>query len=185
MVSAAHGGLQGVGSVEGDDLAVVDDGDPIGVLRLVHVVGGEEDGDPSSFGAGAWTSSQMRARVWGSRPTVGSSRNRTLGVWSMPSGDLEPAGHAARVGRHEVPSPVGEGDQIQHPANASVDLVVGDAVEDGMEPQVLFGGQLIVESLLLKDEPDVPAYRPWPLMRRRSRPPWPDPRSDGPGCRAS
>jgi hypothetical protein len=27
---------------------------------------------------------QMSARVCGSRPTVGSSRNRTRGVWSIP-----------------------------------------------------------------------------------------------------
>src|ERR687885_428424 len=42
---AAHGALEGVGTVERDDLAAVDDGDPPAVLRLVEILGGQEDGE--------------------------------------------------------------------------------------------------------------------------------------------
>src|SRR5215218_11286156 len=41
----ADAGLQGRRGVEGDDPALVDDGDAVAVLGLVHVVGGDEHGD--------------------------------------------------------------------------------------------------------------------------------------------
>jgi hypothetical protein len=37
--------LQSLGGVKRDDLAAVDDGDAVAILRLVHVVSGEEDRD--------------------------------------------------------------------------------------------------------------------------------------------
>ena len=95
--------LSAVGRVESDDLAVVDDGDALGVLHglfFVHVVGGEEDGDALFRDAGGGCRPQMRARVCGSRPTVGSSRNSTRGVWSIPRRS-QGAVPCRRVGGHE------------------------------------------------------------------------------------
>ena len=76
--------LQLVGRALGDDLAVVDDRQPVGQgVGLLEVVRGQEDG--RAAGARRWRiSSHIRARACGSRPVVGSSRNRTDGRWTMP-----------------------------------------------------------------------------------------------------
>ena len=52
-----------------------------------------------------------------------------------------------------------EGYQAQHLVDALVDLGAGDVVEDGVEAEVLLGRQLVVEGLLLEDEPDVAPHR--------------------------
>jgi hypothetical protein len=75
-------------------------------------------------------------------------------------GDLEAARHAPRIGRDQVLAPVREGNELEHPGDARLDLFSGHAVEDGVEAQVLLGGQLVVEGLLLEDEPDVSPHRP-------------------------
>jgi len=74
-------------------------------------------------------------------------------------GDLETSGHPARVRRHEIFTSVRERHQLEHPRDPRLNLSVGDAVEHGVEPQVFLGRELIVEGLLLEDEPDVAADR--------------------------
>ena len=80
---AADEALERRGRVQGLDRAVVDDGDAVAVLGLVHVVGRHEDGDADLL-AQARTCSQMALRVCGSNPTVGSSRKSTLGWCIRP-----------------------------------------------------------------------------------------------------
>ena len=62
----------------GDHPAVVDDRDRVGEpVGLVQVLGGQQHGRP---GRGERAhGSQVTMRLRGSRPVVGSSRNRTLG----------------------------------------------------------------------------------------------------------
>ena len=75
--------LQLVGRALGHDRAVVDDRQPVGQrVGLLEVVGRQEDRRPAL--AQARISSHIRARACGSRPVVGSSRNRTDGRWTMP-----------------------------------------------------------------------------------------------------
>ena len=50
-------------------------------------------------------------------------------------------------------------DQAQHAVDPRVDPRGGHAVEHGVEAQVLLGGELLVEGLLLEDEPDPPSHR--------------------------
>ena len=104
--------------VQRDDLAVVDDGDAIAVLRLVHVVRGQEQRRAVLLAAAPRSTSQVRARVCGSSPVVGSSRNRISGRWIRPARDLQPALHAAREGARQILAPVVEVDELQRLVDA-------------------------------------------------------------------
>ena len=75
------------------------------------------------------------------------------------AGDLQTARHPAGELRDEVVAAVAQVDELEHAGDALVDLVAGHAVEDGVEAEVLLGGELVVERLLLEDEADVAPHR--------------------------
>ena len=71
--------------VGGDDLAVVDDDDPVAErVGLVEVVGREEDRGAARARAAPRMWVQRLARACGSRPVVGSSRKTRVGSWISP-----------------------------------------------------------------------------------------------------
>ena len=77
---AADLGLQRRGRALGHDPAVVDDPDAVGQdVGLLEVLRGQEDRDAVLARPGAPTSSHSALRLCGSRPVVGSSRNRMRG----------------------------------------------------------------------------------------------------------
>ena len=101
--------LELVGRALGDDQPVVDDRQAVGErVGLLEVVGRQEDVVPRS--RRPRISSHMRARACGSRPVVGSSRNRTAGRWTMPS----PTSSRRRMPPEYVPvAPVGGGFELE------------------------------------------------------------------------
>ena len=117
----------------------------------------------------------MWARVCGSRPTVGSSRNSTRGECSRPraisSRRFIPPENVRTMLARRVHSPT-----ISITASdAVVDVGGRDAVELGVELEVLLGGQVLVEGLVLEDEADAsphsqPVGRPRRTRRRAARP---------------
>src|SRR4029450_12894924 len=80
---------------------------------------------------------QMEARVWGSRPMVGSSRNSTRGECSRP--------RAISSRRRMPPEKVWTRAHTVSPGHLAV------------EPEVLLGGQVGVQGRLLEDQADVAA----------------------------
>jgi len=154
----SHEALEFVWRVEGDDRALVDDGDAVGVLGLIHVMGGEEDRDPLVAAEPEDVLPHERPGLWveADRRLVKEQYGRGV---QHPPGDLESAGHAAREGGDQVAPAVLEGHQAQHTIDPFVDLGAGDVVEDGVETQVLLGGQLVVKGLFLKDDPDAAPHR--------------------------
>ena len=101
------------GGALGDDAAAVDDGDAVGQpVGLLEVLGGEEDRHAAGRRARAITS-HIACRLRGSRPVVGSSRKSTTGRADEAGGEVEPAAHAAGVGRHPPPAGVDEVEAVQ------------------------------------------------------------------------
>ena len=121
--------------VEGQDPAVVHDRHPVAELvGLLHVVRGEEDRL-----AAAWSSpriSHRAMRLWGSRPAVGSSRNRmrgrcmiaraTISRWAMPpdSAMTSALARSARRNCSSSRSAASPGRLGAHPEVAAVEVEV-------------------------------------------------------------
>jgi hypothetical protein len=92
---------EGIGFIDGDDRTVVDDGDPLGVFRLVHVVRGEEDGH-------TFLAAQPLDVLPDECSGLGVETDRRLveeqnpGSVEHAASDLEAPGHSSRVRRHQV-----------------------------------------------------------------------------------
>src|SRR5215217_9359706 len=152
----ADAGLEGGRGVEGDDAALVDDGDAVAVLGLVHVVGGDEHGDLLAAvqllqvvpDGGAGLGVQADGRL------VQEQHPRRV---QQAPGDLQPPPHAAGEGLDQVAAAFPEVDHGQHLLAAVGGGGPVDAVQLAVEAQVLLGRQVGVEGRLLEDQADVAA----------------------------
>ena len=88
---------------------------------------------------------------------VGSSRNSTRWRVHEAARDLQAPSHAAGVGLDRLVTPVPEVDHLEHLAHPRWDDPGVDAVELGVQAEVLLGGEVAVERRVLEHEADVPA----------------------------
>ena len=95
------------------DLAVVDDGDAVAVLGLVHVVRGHEDGDADLVAQPADVAPDgvARLRVEADRRLVEEQHRRMV---QQAAGDLQPPFHAAGEGAHQRLAPLRQPDDAEH-----------------------------------------------------------------------
>src|SRR3954470_14535426 len=96
---------------------------------------------------------QIELRVCGSRPIVGSSRKSTRGRAHQPAGDLQAPPHPAGEGHHGRVLALPQPDHFEHLAHARRDQAGLDAVELGVQLEVLLGGQVPVQRRVLKTSP--------------------------------
>ena len=148
--------LERLGRVERDDLALVHDRDAIAELGLVHVVRGHEDRDLLALlqlGDVA-PDRAARLRVEADRRLVEEEHARRV---QEAARDLQAPAHAAGEGHHRRVAALPQPDHLEHLAHAVGDERGVDAVELGVQAQVLLGGQVAVERRVLEDEADVAA----------------------------
>src|SRR5580704_15560560 len=153
----ADGRLQRLRRIDRDDLAVVDDGDPVAVLRLVHVVRGEEDRDvlaPLQL-VDVLPDRDPGLRVQAHGGLVQEQHPRRV---QQAAGDLQPALHPTRVGGHHAAAALPEPDHLQHLAHPRPERRLGHAVQVGVEAQVLLPGQVVVQGGVLEHQADVAAH---------------------------
>ena len=101
-VVAGDAVLQVRGRVQRDEFAVVHDGDAVAQLvGFVHVVRGEQDGEADCSLAAFRIISHTLVRETGSRPVVGSSRNRMLRRMHQAARDFQAPAHAAGKRAHQ------------------------------------------------------------------------------------
>jgi hypothetical protein len=150
-------GLQLLRRVEDDDLAAVHDRDAVADLRLVHVVRGHEDRRPLGLLQRPDVAPDRAARLWvqADRRLVEEQHARRV---HQAAGDLQAPAHAAGERHHGLVAPVAQVDHLQHLGNALPDEVLLHAVQLGVQPEVLLGGQVAVERGVLEDETDVSAH---------------------------
>ena len=148
--------LQRRGRVQRDDLALVHDRDPIAELGLVHVVRGHEDRDLLALLELADVAPDRAAglRIQPDRRLVEEQHPRRV---HQPAGDLQPPPHAAAERPDHAVLAVVEADHLEHLPHPRRDQRGLDAVELGMQLEVLLGGQVAVERRVLEDEADVAA----------------------------
>src|SRR5579859_4606569 len=151
------GGLQRLRRVDRHDLAVVDDGDPVAVLGLVHIVRGEEDRDVLALlqVVDVLPDRHPGLRVQTHRGLVEEQHPRRV---QQAAGDLQPPLHPAGVGGHHVAAPVPQADHLQHLAQPGLESGLRHPVQVGVETQVLLPRQVVVQGRVLEHQPDVAAY---------------------------
>ena len=150
--------LERLGSAQGDDAALVHDGDAVAVLRLVHVVGGHEDrralgsaqlvdvAPDGAAGLGVQTDGRL----------VEEEHHRAV---EQSPGDLQPTFHAPGERGHLALASLPQPDHLQHLTNAVNDDGAGYTVELGMKAEVGLGGQVPVKRRVLEHQTDVGSHR--------------------------
>ncbi len=141
------------GRVEGLDLAMVDDGDPIAILGLVPVVGGHEDSDAGLVAQRPDVFPDGVERL-GIEPKRRLVEEEHPGVVQQPAGDLQPPLNAAGKGAYEGVPPVRQPDDVEKAFDALVADASRDVVEHGVGPQVLVGREPVVERGVLEHHAD-------------------------------
>ena len=155
---AADFGLQLGRRALGDDVAVVDDPDPVGErVGLLQVLGGEEDGDAVVGGEARDLVPERGAAldVEAGRRLVEEEDARPVGERER---EVEPALHPARVAADLAVGGVGEADPLEQFAAALVALGLAEAVQGGLQAHVLAAGQQRVERGLLQGGADRGAH---------------------------
>ena len=104
------------------------------------------------------TSSHTAARLTGSRPVVGSSRNRICGVVDERRGQVEPAPHAARIRADASIEGVTDVDQLAQLGDAAVGVGSRQAVEQPLQAQQLRTRLAWIERRILQRHADAQAY---------------------------
>jgi hypothetical protein len=154
--------LHSRGAAFGDDLALVEDADPVRVLGLVEVVGREEDGGPRLGPHLAKVVPERAAarRVEAGRRLIEEQHPRP--VHETPH-DLELALHATGERLHRLEHLALDAEdprELAHPVairdrhEREERPVREQAVEDRVQPDVLLCREVEVEARLLEDDPD-------------------------------
>src|SRR2546426_1512313 len=150
---------------ERHDLAVVDDADAVGGLGLLDVVGRKEDGGPGL----ATNSRQVVPQHPASRdvePRGGLVQEEHPGPVEQGAHDLELAPHATGIRPDRLEDALAHTQQLCHVVQRRAVLgrhervarsPLVEAVEEHMESDVLFSGQVLVEAGPLEDDADVAA----------------------------
>ena len=136
------------------DPAVVDDPDAVGEdVGLLEVLRREEDRDALLAREAPDLVPERRAalRVEPGRRLVEEEDRRVVDERER---EVEPALHAAGVGAHLAVAGAREPDAVEELCDQALALVATDAVEGGLEAQVLDAGQERVERGLLQRGPD-------------------------------
>ena len=113
---------------------------------------------PSSRASRA-TSAHRSARLEGSRPVVGSSRNSTRGRVHERQRQIEPALHAARVAADLAVGRVGQPDALDQLVAARAPLRLRHALQRRLQPHVIAARQQRVQRRLLQRGADRRPHR--------------------------
>ncbi len=98
--------------------------------------------------------SHISRRLRGSRPVVGSSRNRTCGRPDQAGAEVEPAAHAARVGLGRPVGGVGQLEPLEERPRPLARLGGGHVVQPPDHLEVLQAGEVLVDRGVLSREAD-------------------------------
>ena len=156
---AAQAGEEGGGAVEGDDAAVVDDGDAIAeLLGLVEVVSGEQHGhsQPGPEAGDEIEDLEADARV---QAHGGLVEKQHLRVRDERPGDLEPAALTTAVGVNWPIEEFAEAEGVDHVTDAILRRGRVESPQPGVHTQVAAAGEGPVDDWFLEDDRAHPARR--------------------------
>ena len=122
------------------------------MLRLVHVVGGQHQGDALRLQP-VQPVPQGVAGL-GVQPGGGLVEEQQFRFVDERAGDRQPALHAARQGLHPVIGPLAELGELQQAVDPGPQLPPGQVEVPPVDVQVLANRQLQVQVVLLRDHPE-------------------------------
>ena len=147
-------GLELIRRALGDDLAGVDDPDPIGErVGLLEVLGGEEDGDPVR-GREPLDLIPKRGAALHVEAGGGLVQEQDRGLVHQREREVQAPAHAARVAADLAVRRIGQPDARDQLVAAAGCVRLGEAVHPGLQAHVLAGGQELVERGLLQGDAD-------------------------------
>ena len=162
-------GLERAGSPLGDDLAAVDDPDPVGeAVGLLEVLRGQKDGHALVVGQPLDLLPE-RAPALRVEPGRRLVEEQDPGPVDERQGEVEPPLHAARVAADLAIGRLGEPDALDQLVAARASLGLRDTLQRRLQPHVLARGQVHVERRLLQRRADHASGPCRPRWRRRSR----------------
>ena len=145
--------LQLLGGALSDDPAVVENRDPVGeMVRLVQILGRQKDRDP--VGDQLADAVPHRAAAAGIEPGRRLVEKDHLRRADERHRQIQPAAHAARVGRHRAPGGVDELEPFKQLGDPRRSSGAAEVVQIGHQPQVLLAGQQLVHRRELPGHPD-------------------------------
>ncbi len=158
-MSTRHAALQlGRGALRHDP-ALVEHCDPIGELvRLVEILGGEQDGHPGR-GELADDLPHGEAAAW-VQAGGGLVQEDDPGLTDEGHGEIESPSHPARVGRQQLVGGVGEVELLQQFSDPPSSSLAAEVAKIGHQAQILGPGEQVVHGRELSGDPDV---RPHPV----------------------
>ena len=140
--------------VDGDDLSVIDDGDPVAQpVRFFHVMRREDDRDPFLLRERGDVVPEVVAGL-GVKAERGFIEEEDRRVVEKAAGDLKAPPHPAGEGLDNIISPVVQFDQREELGDPLLPDLCRDPVEPAMEVHVLPCGQFLVKALVLEDDAD-------------------------------
>ncbi len=153
----ANRGLQLIGGALGDDLTVVDDGDPVGeLIRLVEILGGEQYGRSGGH--------QSPDSIPHLRPGSGVKPGRRLveeDEWWLGDEtrrEVETATHTAREVLQRAFGGIGQAELFEQFRRFGPRRFGAEAVQAGEEKEVLAGAQGLIDRGILPSDADELAH---------------------------
>jgi hypothetical protein len=150
-------GLELAGGALSDEVAVVDDGDPVGELvGLVQVLGGQQHRGP----AGGQRPDDLPDLAAATRVQPGGRlvQEQQLGGDDDAGGDVQPPSHAPGVGLDLPPGRLGQPEGVQQLARPRPGAWPREAEEPGQQHQVLPPGQVLVDRGVLAGQGNQAAH---------------------------
>ena len=146
--------LSSAGVSDRDDLAAVDDRDPVAQrFGFVHVVRGERNGKPG-------VAPQLLEQIPHGAPALrveSDSRlveEQHLGRMDEPARDLQPPAHPARVSLHEIVGALGQAHHVDQVLRPLAPHAPAEIVEAAVDVDILPSGEVEVGGQRLRNHAD-------------------------------
>jgi len=126
-------------------------------VGFIHVVGGENNGDSLRVVQGLDVLPEMVAGL-GVKAQCRFIEEEHLWFMQEPAGDLEPPPHPAGEGLDETVLPLFQFNQVQEFGDPRFPDFLWNPVQPSVKVHVLPCGQFLIQTLVLKDNPDGLSY---------------------------
>src|SRR5207248_1258945 len=145
------------GSIEGDDLTMVDDGDTITIFSFFHVVSGHKDGKSCTLAQSQHVFPDAAPGLW-IKANGWLIEKECLWFVQQTARDLQTALHTAGEGFYDVLAALVEADKLEHSAYARSACFAWSVVDHTVVVKVLFCCEILVKRWILKDDANALAH---------------------------